>query len=255
MLTSKPSVYIFAGSVLLSLGATKCGSTEDPGSGAQTTGTSTVDTAGTGSGTGTSIPTKKPDLSTAEGTGTGEACTPPAKWYVKAGCPSKESRGFAEFPSDCYLSCAQDPNVCAAGSLCRSVQFDPCLPKFEPGQTFGTQCDACMAGGKLCIPLKSGPSCADFAGIYETKEERECGKTPDGVAKCKWRLSFMDDGTFSWRFSDIFQSGQYFCHDSTIYLDLSLPVGGSGPNQSYTVAFDAATKSLVWEGATYLRVP
>lgn len=251
MSTSKLLVYMFAGPLLLSLSASKCGSTVEPDPGAQTTGSATGGTNSTGAG-----PTSKPDLSTSGvGTGTGEACTPPAKWYAQAGCPTTGSRGFGAFPSDCYVSCAQDPNVCAAGSLCRTVQYHPCLPKFEPGQTQGTGCAACMAVDKLCIPVSTGPSCADFAGTYETKEEKECGKSPTGVNMCKWSLSFTPDGNFSWRFSDISQSGQYFCHGTTIYLDLTLPVGGTGPDQSYTVAFDVATKSMVWEGETYHRVP
>lgn len=255
MLNLKSHTLVATGVLLFGLGATKCGSTAESESetGAQSTASSSVGTSTVNPGTGT--PTKKPDLTTGQGTGTGEACTPPAKWFVKAGCPSTEVRGFADFPSDCYVSCAEDPNVCSAGSVCRSVQFNPCLPKFEPGQTFGTQCDACMFGGKLCIPINSGPSCAEFAGIYETKEEKECGKTATGVAMCKWKLNFLADGTFSWRFSDISQTGQYFCHDTAIYLDMSLPLGGTGPNQSYKVAFDAANKSIVWEGATYHRVP
>lgn len=254
MLKTKSHTYIAALTLFWSLGATNCGSTESSESGAQDTGSSTLGTSSTVPVEGSSG--SKPDLSSSgPGDGTGQACTEPAKWFVKAGCPSTEARGFAEFPSDCYLSCAENANACAAGSLCRAVQHDPCLPQVQPGQTFGTQCNACMATARLCIPVLSGPSCADFAGTYETKEEKECGKTPTGVAMCKWRLSFSPEGSFSWRFSDISQSGQYFCHGTTIYLDLTLPVGGTGPDQSYTVAFDAVNKSIVWEGNTYHRVP
>lgn len=255
---SASPTYIVAGLLFLSLGATKCGSTDEPAPepGAQATegsGTGTLSTPGTGTDPGVGTSSKKPELTTtSQGTGpeTGEACTPPAKWFVRSGCPIDSSRSFADFPSDCYLSCAQDSAVCPAGSLCRSVQYNPCLP-----QANGVQCDACSLGGKLCLPVKAGPNCADFAGVYETKEEKECGKTESGVNMCKWQITFSPEGDFSWRFSDVFQSGQYFCHDTTIYLDISLPMGGTGPNQSYKVPFDATAKTLVWEGETYHRVP
>lgn len=250
------STYLVSGLLFLSLGATKCGSSQEPEPGAGATGSATVQSSGTqtgGGASGSSTLTKKPELTTGD-QGTGpepeQGCAPPAKWFVRAGCPLASTRSFADFPSDCYLSCGQDPSVCAPGSLCRSVQYNPCLPQAD-----GVQCDACAFSGKLCLPLLTGPHCAQFAGVYETREDRECGNTPDGVAMCKWKLTFTPEGTFSWRFSDIFQSGQYFCHDSTIYLDMSLPMGGTGPDQSYKVAFDPASKSLVWEGATYYRVP
>lgn len=261
MANSKPLTYIVAGVTFLSMGATKCGSMgpePDPEPGAQGTGTGAETNLGTTSslpGGGTSTPTKKPDLSTSGSEGTGEACAPPSKWFVSAGCPITTSRGFGDFPSDCYLSCAADPNLCPEGTLCRNVQYDPCLPQFEPGQTFGTKCDTCTLGGKLCLPLAKGPDCADFAGTYQTTEEKECGKTATGVNLCKWRLSFLADGTFSWRFSDISQTGNYFCHGSTVYLDVSLPIGGTGPSQSYKVTFDPVTRSMMWEGETYHRVP
>lgn len=263
MPTSNSLTYIAAGALVLSLGASSCGASESgpqqpPGQGSGTAG-STAGTTSSLPGLGTSTPSKKPDLSssTAGGTGpaTGEACTPPSKWYVKASCPTTTVRSFGDFPSDCYLSCAEQASICPAGTLCRTVQYDPCLPEFEPGQTTGTQCDACSAGGKLCIPIESGPNCSDFSGVYQTVDEKECGKTPAGVSRCKWSLNFAADGTFSWRFSDISQTGQYFCHGSSIYLDFTLPLGGTGANQSYRVDFDAASKSILWEGVSYHRVP
>lgn len=82
---------------------------------------------------------------------------------------------------------------------------------------------------------------------FESINELECGRTPEGVALCKWSLDFgmRDDAssTFHWQYSDVGELGQIECHGVTINsLDGSRAVTGS---------FDPVTQTLVWEGQTY----
>ncbi|MDQ3365186.1 MAG: hypothetical protein M3680_07145 [Myxococcota bacterium] len=86
---------------------------------------------------------------------------------------------------------------------------------------------------------------------FETVSELECGRTPAGVALCKWSLDFAmrDDAasTFQWSYSDVAEAGHIECYGATI-----TSLAGS---RSVTATFDPASQKLFWEGQTYTPVP
>ncbi|MBA3392008.1 MAG: hypothetical protein H0T89_05155 [Deltaproteobacteria bacterium] len=86
---------------------------------------------------------------------------------------------------------------------------------------------------------------------FQSVNELECGRTPDGVALCRWTLTVTsrDDASssFQWSYSDVGESGQLECHGATV-----TSVGGM---RAISGTFDAATQKLVWHGETYTLAP
>lgn len=84
---------------------------------------------------------------------------------------------------------------------------------------------------------------------FESVNDLECGLTPNGVALCKWRLSFAirDDqsSAFQWSHSDVGESGMIECDGAAINSITASPRHIDG-------TFDAATQKLVWEDQTYV---
>jgi hypothetical protein len=79
---------------------------------------------------------------------------------------------------------------------------------------------------------------------FRSVEEGECGLGPDGVVMCQWTVSFAADGTFSWMYSDLGDSGTWSCSEG----ELSAQRGGG---QAISVSFDAGTGVLTWDGVAY----
>ncbi len=83
---------------------------------------------------------------------------------------------------------------------------------------------------------------------FESVNELECGRTPDGVGRCRWRLSFQtrDDqsSAFAWSYSDVGESGEIECDGAAINSITNAPHTISG-------SFDPVTQKLVWEDQTY----
>jgi len=84
---------------------------------------------------------------------------------------------------------------------------------------------------------------------FESVSDLECGLTPNGVALCKWQLTFAtrDDhsSSFQWSYSDVGEAGQIECDGGAITSITASPRQVSG-------TFDAVTQKLVWEGQTYV---
>ena len=86
--------------------------------------------------------------------------------------------------------------------------------------------------------------CAFLVGkVFLSDEELECGKGPNGVEMCPWRLTFTAD-TFDHQLSDFGLQGTYTCADGVIdAVDMQqLAHGGT---------IDAATGELVWDEIVY----
>jgi len=105
--------------------------------------------------------------------------------------------------------------------------------------TSGTYYESTVVEQGACIALE-GRS-------FQSLDELECGRTPDGVARCRWQVSF-DIGLptaseFSWHYSDVSEAGQVTCHGSSI---TAVSVG-----RTIQGSFDPATQTLVWAGQRY----
>jgi hypothetical protein len=82
---------------------------------------------------------------------------------------------------------------------------------------------------------------------FESVNELECGRTPTGLGLCKWAVTFVErdevSSGFSWRYSDVGESGPIECNGAAITSLSQRAINGS---------FDAVTQKLVWEGQTYV---
>ena len=67
---------------------------------------------------------------------------------------------------------------------------------------------------------------------------------PAGVVQCRWSVSFTEAGTFTWRYSDLGDTGTYTCNGSTVTGQRS---GGNTINGQYMAASD----TLFWNGVSY----
>ena len=86
--------------------------------------------------------------------------------------------------------------------------------------------------------------CSFLVGkLFLSDEELECGKGPNGLEMCPWKLKFTAD-TFDHQLSDYGLQGTYTCVDGVIEaLDMQqLAHGGT---------IDAATGELVWDEIVY----
>jgi hypothetical protein len=80
---------------------------------------------------------------------------------------------------------------------------------------------------------------------YRSVTEMECGRGPDGGSFCHWTITFAAT-TYSWRYSDVGESGSYTCVGNTV-----TGVRLSGPN-TVTGQYDPATQTLTWNNVAYV---
>jgi hypothetical protein len=113
------------------------------------------------------------------------------------------------------------------------------------GQTGGAGGRGGGAGGTAGSGGTGGSgSCAGLASsTFRSVTEQECGLTPDGAAMCRWRLTFTLT-TVQWQYSDVVETGTFACSGGVVSAQL-----GSRP---ITAQYDAATRTVVWEGLSYV---
>jgi hypothetical protein len=114
-----------------------------------------------------------------------------------------------------------------------------------------TLCLAACTGGMQdpsTVEQQEGACVALEGRRFESANELECGRTPNGVALCKWQLAFAsrdeESSQFMWQYSDVGESGHIACDGATIIVT-SLP-------REINATFDVATQKLVWEDQTYV---
>jgi hypothetical protein len=89
-------------------------------------------------------------------------------------------------------------------------------------------------------------ACAALAGhTFSSVAEMECGLTPDGAASCHWTIRFATDGTYSWSYSDVGQSGTYACSGASV-------MGTRTGSPAVSGSYDAQTGQLTWDGVVYV---
>jgi hypothetical protein len=93
-------------------------------------------------------------------------------------------------------------------------------------------------------------ACPDLEGMtYRSVNDGECGLGPDGVALCHWNITFAaHDGTmsqFTWRHSDVGESGFVTCDGATIRSEDTRALEGH-----LDVNLD-----LVWDDFAYAPAP
>lgn len=235
-------------------GLALAGCDDDPQSPGTGTGNSAAPTATTPASSSTSMGSTSDSSSSSSGSSTAAplGCTPPQRAFHPAGCPNPRADTFHDFPVDCYQACDNASSPCPQGTRCLDTQTHPCpaKPGAKPDEA---NCGACAREQKLCLPILKGQACTHLVGSYKDPELKECGALPDGVAKCNWTLQLLNDGSFRWRYSDIGEIGQFYCHEGTIYLARDLLGTNSGP--SFTATFDPLTKTVDWDGVKYLLDP
>lgn len=115
--------------------------------------------------------------------------------------------------------------------LATSLLFAACTGGMQDPSTVEQQEGACIA----------------LEGLrFESINDLECGLTPNGVALCKWNLTFgvRDDqsSTFQWSYSDVAEGGQIECNGAAMVTS----------PRTINATFDALAQRLVWEGQTYV---
>jgi hypothetical protein len=106
------------------------------------------------------------------------------------------------------------------------------------------------AGGQAgTAPVGGGDGgisfCARLSGAtFMSLDQLECGRGPDGGARCQWRINFTSATIFDWQHSDFVESGTYTCAGNTITAQRQ----SGGP---ITATFDSATQRLTWDGVLY----
>ena len=113
-----------------------------------------------------------------------------------------------------------------------------------------------LISGAACTGGMNDPStveqqngaCVELEGrTFSSVNQLECGRTPDGVARCNWQISFATRDTtasdFSWERSDASEFGSVECRGETV----TTKVG----SRIVTGRFDPATQVLTWAGEIY----
>jgi hypothetical protein len=106
---------------------------------------------------------------------------------------------------------------------------------------------ACTGGMADSSTIERG-ACVVLEGRqFSSVNELECGLTPDGVARCKWQLSFTAGdpaaSEFTWSYSDVGEAGRASCDHNTVTA-----VGG----REISGRFDPITQRLTWDGQVYV---
>ncbi len=108
---------------------------------------------------------------------------------------------------------------------------------------------ACTSGSyyESTVVEEQGACVALEGRTFQSTSELECGRTPDGVARCRWQLVFdvshATASEFSWHYSDVSEAGQVTCRGSSI---TAISAG-----RTIQGTFDPVTQTLVWAGESY----
>jgi hypothetical protein len=120
-------------------------------------------------------------------------------------------------------------------------------------EDLGGPCDCPNKGGVDCVAqrcewvdIADEDACVALDGTFKSVDELECGLGPDGVALCRWSLTFTT-GTFTWDYSDITDAGSYRCKDGAIAA-----TNGGGSMYAGTVTDEG---KLTFDGVVYERTP
>ena len=101
------------------------------------------------------------------------------------------------------------------------------------GLSFG-----CSDGGSGSGNDGGASFCASLSGsTFMSLELHECGRGPDGGARCQWQINFTSATMFDWQHSDFVESGTYTCAANTITAQRQT----GGP---ITATYDPASKRL-----------
>jgi hypothetical protein len=102
-------------------------------------------------------------------------------------------------------------------------------------------------GDPADVDRQDGACTALEGRSFQSIDQHECGLTPDGVAMCHWRLDVTaldpQRSSFTWRHSDVGESGSIRCDGRQLSTD------GFGP--VYTGTYDPEARRLTWVGVTY----
>lgn len=86
---------------------------------------------------------------------------------------------------------------------------------------------------------------------FHSVNDLECGRGPEGTARCHWTLTFAirdtDASDFAWSFSDVQEAGRAECRGQSIVA--------SGASRTLSGTFDSATQMLTWAGEVYIATP
>jgi hypothetical protein len=74
-------------------------------------------------------------------------------------------------------------------------------------------------------------------------DEQECGISPDGGVRCRWRISFTEQN-YSWQHSDVAETGIYTCAGDQV---TGTRLGGSPIMGQY----DSTMQTLTWDNLPY----
>lgn len=122
----------------------------------------------------------------------------------------------------------------------------PALAALAVAAACGT--DAPPGGDDPALVDGQDGACTALEGRqFQSVEQHECGRTPDGVAMCHWQLAFMPTdpqrSSFTWMHSDVGESGSVRC------TGRQLSTSGIGP--VYTGTYDPASRRLTWVNLAY----
>jgi hypothetical protein len=110
---------------------------------------------------------------------------------------------------------------------------------------------ACTGGMADSTTIEQGACVALEGRRFTSVNDLECGRTPDGVARCKWLVAFSTSdpiaSEFSWTYSDVGEVGRASCHD-----DRTITAFGA---REIAGTFDPLTQRLMWAGEVYVADP
>ena len=102
---------------------------------------------------------------------------------------------------------------------------------------------ACDGTSSRCeAPEPSADGCFfDGSIALVSVDEMECGLGPSGrLTRCPWRVT-LDDGAWSWRYSDVSEQGTYRCLGDTVVAE----------GRSLEGVWVVDEQRLLWDGVEY----
>lgn len=94
--------------------------------------------------------------------------------------------------------------------------------------------------------LFAADACSQMEGrTFRSVDSREVGLGPEGSVMGHWSIGFRA-GKFSWRHSDVSESGSYTCSGSRII--------GQGFRRTYSGEYRRKRGVLTWQGMEYERL-
>src|SRR5688572_17231212 len=112
---------------------------------------------------------------------------------------------------------------------------------------------ACTGGmhDPSTVEQQNGACFALEGRTFTSVQQLECGRTPDGVAKCNWTLTFAnrdaDASEFAWSYSDVSEHGRAECRGQSIIA--------TAAGRTVTASFDPSSQMLSWNGELYVAAP